>query len=184
MAEIGACPEEMHLVTQKDIDKERGTIAITGVKKHGSKSYTLKKHTATMLNDYLGRHTKEHPFPQAHVMSQMFLQYKKRASEKLCKPDIMKIELRNLRNFAGEQFYKSLPIRDPWAVMHHFRHKKIETTQHYLQAMDCTFEEDDEWISLVTHGVEEECKAIEKGYQLVRSVNETTALYRKRKSLN
>jgi hypothetical protein len=34
---------------------------------------------------------------------------------------------------------------------------------------------------MVTHSIEEETKAIDAGFQLVRAINETTAIYKKRK---
>jgi len=178
--EVAANPIELANVTQKDIDTEHGIINITGVKKHGSGRYTLKPRTAEMLRLYLSEHPEEHPFPRAHIMSQAWTKTRRRTFKKLGKPD-QKIELRHLRNYSGMIHYLSQPVRDPWATMRHFRHKKMDTTQHYLQAMIITYEEDDQWISLVTHSPEEECKAIEKGYQLVRAINETTAIYRKRK---
>jgi integrase len=176
--ETGASPEELHLVTRNKINEKTGEISITGVKGHGSKVYKLTPHTADLLRIYLAKYKSEQPFPHPHVQSQMFLRYKTQAAEKLHKPELMRIQLRNLRNYSGEQYYKHMPIRDPIGVMQHFRHKKLETTMHYLRAMII---EDDEWISLITHSPEEECKAIEKGYQLVRTINETTAIYRKRK---
>jgi hypothetical protein len=39
----------------------------------------------------------------------------------------------------------------------------------------------DEWTSKVSHDLEEETQLIEAGFQLVRSINETTAIYKKRK---
>jgi hypothetical protein len=95
-------------------------------------------------------------------------------------PELANIQLRNLRNYSGAQFYNSMPIRDPVALMRHFRHKKLETTMHYIRAIILDLA-DDNWISLITHSPEEGCKAIEKGYQLVRAINETKAIYRKRK---
>jgi hypothetical protein len=65
--------------------------------------------------------------------------------------------------------------------MQHLRHKKLETTMHYIKAITIEYEEDDQWISLITNSPDEECKAIEKGYTLVRAINETKAIYRKRK---
>ncbi len=134
-----------------------------------------------MLREYLDIRTDEHPFPHAHSQSQAWRTFKKRAASKLCKPEILNIELRHLRNYSGERFYKSLPIRDPFAVMNHFRHKKLSTTQHYLRAMVIEYNDENEWTSVITNSPEEECKAIEKGYQLVRAINETKAIYRKRK---
>ena len=39
----------------------------------------------------------------------------------------------------------------------------------------------DEWTTKVSHNIEEETKLINAGFELVRAINETTALYRKRK---
>jgi hypothetical protein len=181
MAEIGCSPEELYQVTQDKINREKGEISITGVKGHGSANYILKAPTKDLLLRYLNKHPDEHPFPKAHSMSQMLTQFKRRAAQKLNNPDLLKIDLRNLRNYSGERYYKSLPVREPMLVMRHLRHKKLETTMHYLRAIVLAYEEDDEFISLITHSPDEECKAIEKGYTLVRAINETTAIYRKRK---
>jgi hypothetical protein len=133
-----------------------------------------------MLRVYLHKNPERQPFPKAHVQSQMFLRYKKRAAAKLCRPEIMKIQLRNLRNYSGERFYKTMPVRDPIAVMQHFRHKKLETTMHYLRAMIIEYGEEDNWTSLITNSLEEEAKAVEKGWQFVTR-NGDKALYRKRR---
>jgi hypothetical protein len=180
-AEIGCSPEELYQVTQDKIDQEKGEISITGVKGHASANYKLKPQTKELLLRYLTKHSGEHPFPRAHTQSQMWSQFKQKASEKLNRPELMRIQLRNLRNYSGERYYKSLPVRDPILVMRHLRHKKLETTMHYIRAIVLDYEEDDQWISLVTRTTDEECKAIEKGYQLVRAIDQTTAIYRKRK---
>ena len=179
-AEIGASPEELHQVTRDKINLEKREITITGIKGHGSKTYTLKTQTAKLLEAYLNKHKQNQPFPIAHTQSQMFLQFKQRAYAKLHRQEILAVQLRNLRNYAGERYYKSLPIRDAFAVQAFFRHKKISTTQHYLLAMKVEYEEDGQWISLITKSMEEEAKAVEEGWQFVTR-NGDKALYRKRK---
>ena len=180
MAEIGCSPEELHSTPRKKIHTETDTIDIIGHKGHASAPYKLKPTTAEMLKAYLATHPEEYPFPIAHNISHTWIRARDRVANQYKQPEIKQIQLRNLRNYSGATFYNSLPIRDPVALMRHLRHKKLDTTQHYIQAiiLDLT---DDQWISLVTHSTDEECKAIEKGYQLVRAINETTALYRKRK---
>jgi hypothetical protein len=42
----------------------------------------------------------------------------------------------------------------------------------------------DEWITKVAHNLEEETQLINVGYQLVRSINETTAIYKKESKVN
>ena len=181
MKETGVAPKELATATRNDIDTEQGILRVRGVKGHDAGTYKLKPRTAEMLKVYMHEHPDEHPFPNEHAMSQVWTDTRRRTIKKLCNPDLEKIELRNPRNYSGATLYKSLPIRDPIVIMRHLRHKKLDTTMHYIRAIVLDYEEDDQWISLVTKTPEEECKAIEKGYQLVRALNETTAIYRKRK---
>jgi len=179
-SEIGCSPEELYQTTQKDINKETGEISITGVKGHASKNYKLKPQTKELLIRYLAKHQKEHPFPKAHTQSQMWYQYRQKTAEKLHKPQLLNIALRNLRNYSGERFYKNLPIRDPIALMQHFRHKKLETTMHYIKAIILDYEEDEQYISRTSTTIKEDQKLIDNGFQYVTE-RDGTKLYRKRK---
>jgi integrase len=181
MAEIGIEGEELHRLHRNKIDTERGIVSVTGTKGHDSNTYKLKPHTAEMLREYLARNPEDHPFPKPKIMGEIWRRVRKRVAENLKQPELLKIPMKNLRNYSGAMLYLSLPIRDPIAVMRHLRHKKLDTTMHYLRGITLTYDEDDQWISLITKTPEEECKAIEKGYQLVRAIDQTTAIYRKRK---
>jgi hypothetical protein len=110
----------------------------------------------------------------------MWLQFREKAANKLHKPHLLNIALRNLRNYSGERYYKNLPIRDPIALMQHFRHKKLETTMHYVRAIILDYEEDDQWICRTSTTIEEDAKLIENGFQYVTERN-GVKLYRKRK---
>jgi integrase len=180
LAEIGCSPTELHNTTHKDIDLDKGVISIRGTKGHASGKYKLKKATLEMVRKYLHTHPREHPFPKGHCQSQGWNKYRQRASEKLCKPELLNIALRNLRNYSGERFYKSLPIRDPIAVMRHLRHKKLETTMHYIRAIVLDFEEDEQYISRTSTTLEEDARLIENGFTYVTE-RDGTKLYRKRK---
>jgi hypothetical protein len=181
IAEIGASPEELHSTPRSKLNLEKGEISITGHKGHDSGNYHLKSPIVEMLRDYLAQNTQEYPFPIAKSMTHTWERARNRVADQLKQPELKNIQLRNLRNYSGAQFYNSMPVRDPIAVMRHLRHKKLETTMHYIRAIVLDYGEDDQWITLITRGLEEEQKAIEKGYQLVRAINETTALYKKRK---
>ena len=180
LKETGFAPRELANTTQKDIDTEKGIIRVRGVKGHASGTYKLKPHTAEMLRIYIHKHPETHPFPNPHAMSQIWVDTRRRASKKLCKPELEKIELRNLRNYSASTYYKSLPIRDPIAVMRHLRHKKLETTMHYLRAINLDYEEDDQWISRTSTTLEEDAKLVESGFQYVTE-REGTKLFKKRK---
>jgi len=180
MKETGIAPKELSDITQKDIDTEKGIIRVKGVKGHDSGAYKLKPQTAEMLRVYMHKHRQNQPFPNPHAMSQIWVDTRRRAIKKLCKPELEKIELRNLRNYSASTYYKSLPIRDPIAVMRHLRHKKLESTMHYIRAIVIDYEEDDQWISRTSKTIEEDAKLIENGFQYVTE-RDGTKLFRKRK---
>ena len=61
-------------------------------------------------------------------------------------------------------------------------HKTINCTLIYINLEQALFlQSTDEWITKVSHNLDEETELINAGFQLVRSVNETTAIYKKRK---
>jgi len=180
LKETGFAPKELANTTQKDIDTEQGMIRVKGVKGHASGTYKLKPHTAKMLRTYIHKHPQTHPFPNPHAMSQIWVDTRRRALKKLCKPQLEKIELRNLRNYSASTYYKSLPIRDPIALMRHLRHKKLETTMHYIRAIDLDYEKDENYIARTSTTIEEDAKLIENGFQYITERN-GTKLFKKRK---
>jgi len=69
--------------------------------------------------------------------------------------------MKNLRNFSGAKLYYSL--KDPIVVMRHLRHKKLETTIHYLRAIATAGEE--EYTAKATNSKKEALELIELGFQ-------------------
>ena len=65
-------------------------------------------------------------------------------------------------------------------VMRHLRRKKIERTMHYIRALIPPTEEDMEWQHIIAHSLEEEGRAIDSNYILVRTINETTATQKRK----
>ena len=114
------------------------------------------------------------------TQSQMWYQFRAKAAEKLHKPQLLNIALRNLRNYSGERFYKNLPTRDPILLMQHFRHKKLERTMHYTRAIILDCEEDEQFISRISTTIQEDAKLIENGFQYVTE-RDGKKLFRKRK---
>jgi len=64
--------------------------------------------------------------------------------------------------------------------MRHLRHKKLETTMHYIRAIVLDFEEDEQYISRTSTTLEEDARLIENGFTYVTE-RDGTKLYRKRK---
>jgi integrase len=179
LAEIGCEGHELETVTQRDIDAENGIIRICGCKGHASGTYKLKTQTATMLRVYLANNPQEHPFPTSQAMRQIWIDTRRRAAKKLCKPELDKIPCKNLRNYSGAMLYLTSPVRDPIAVMRHLRHKKLETTMHYIRAIVLD-DSDEKWTCRMVATKEEASALIEEGFTYVQTIGDTH-LYRKRK---
>jgi hypothetical protein len=56
--------------------------------------------------------------------------------------------------------------KNPWTVMLHMGHKKLDTTQHYLSAMS-NQKHECEWTCKIACNPTERMKLIEEGYTLV-----------------
>jgi integrase len=179
LAEIGCSPRELENVTQTYIDKEQGLVSIRGAKGHASGNYKLKSHTTEMLRVYLSQNPQEHPFPKSKAMRQVWIDTRRRTAQKLCKPEIDKIPCKNLRNYSGAMLYLTSPVRDPIAVMRHLRHKKLETTMHYIRAIVLD-DNDEKWTCRMVTTKEEASTLIEEGFAYVQTIGDTH-LYRKRK---
>jgi integrase len=168
MTETAVEGEELHITHRNSIDTQQGKLAITGVKGHSNRVYTLKPQTAEMLRQYLAKHPEPYPFPTSRAMGEAWIRARKQAVKKFCEPDLTSIPMKNLRNYAGALFYKTKG-KDPWATMHFMRHKKIETTQHYLEKMVITEENEEYTHRTIQTGTPTTIKEIEEladdGYQ-------------------
>lgn len=84
--------------------------------------------------------------------------------------------MKNLRNYSGAKLYHAL--KDPIAVMRHLRHKKLETTMHYIRAI--TIDAEEEWTCKTATNVKEATELIENGFQYVTEID-GIRIFRKRK---
>ena len=176
LAETGAEGKELQKTDRDHIDTEQGILNITGTKGHGSGSYKLKTKTAEMLRIYLHKYPEKYPFPKSNIMGQVWRDTREKTAKKLCKPELLKIPLKNLRNYSGAKLYYK--TQDPIAVMRHLRHKKLETTMHYIRGITIGGEE--EYTCKTAKTIQEATQLIEAGLQYVTEIDETK-LFRKRK---
>ena len=176
LAETGLEAKELERLSRKQIDTEQGIISVVGCKHHANGTYKLKTTTANMLRRYLAKNTEEHPFPTSKVMGTVWRNTRDRVAKNLCQPELKKIPMKNLRNYSGAQLYHKLP--DPIAVMRHLRHKKLDTTMHYLRGI--TTGEEQEFICKTAQTLKEATELIEAGFTYVTEIEETK-LFRKLK---
>jgi integrase len=176
MAETGIEGEELHRLHKNKIDTEQGIISIDGTKGHNAGTYKLKQHTAEMLREYIAKNPQDNPFPKPKIMSEIWRRVRNRLADNLKQPELKKIPLKSLRNYSGAKLYYSLP--DPIAVMRHLRHKKLETTMHYLRGIVITGEE--EYTVKTATSIKEATALLEAGFSYIQEID-GIKLYRKRK---
>lgn len=118
--------------------------------------------------------------PQAKYLRTYFDEQRKNAAEKLQQPRLKEITFHTLRHWKATMEYHT--TKDIMHVKYILGHKSINCTIIYINIEQAIFlNETDEWITKVSHNTDEEIKLIEANFQLVRAINETTAIYKKRK---
>lgn len=125
LAETGAEGKESEKTSLRCIDKAQGIINIVGTKGHDSGSYKLRDRTAEMLKEYLAKNPAEYPFPTSKQMQEAWRKTRARAACKHQRPELY------LAKFLEWYLFNFL-YRDPIDTRH-LRHKKLETTKHYIR---------------------------------------------------
>ena len=161
LTETGAEGKELEKTPRKCIDTEQGIINIVGSKGHNSGSYKLNEKTAEMLRIYLHKHLEEYPFKTAKQIGEAWRKTRDRATEKLSCPELHEIPLKSLRNYSGAQNY--FKFKDPIETMRHLRHKKLETTMHYIRGIPRATE--GKFITKVVATAEEAAELAAQGFK-------------------
>lgn len=86
--------------------------------------------------------------------------------------------MKNLRNYSGAQMYFKSG-NSPIAVKRHLRHKRLETTMHYLQAIN--LDDDPEYDTQAAITKDDVIRLNNAGYTYVQSIPDIGHFYRKRK---
>lgn len=179
LIEIGCNPSELADITREDIDLEHGSVAIRGKKRHLSGRYKLTTQATQMLNTYLATNKTERPFPHGHAISQIWIDTRKRAAEKLSNPELLKIPVKNLRNYSAARVY--LKTKNSFiAVMQHLRHRKYDTTAHYIRGMAIT-EQNEEFETKMTKDENDVPTLQDQGYEYQFTTPQGTMVFRRRK---
>jgi integrase len=176
LAETGLEGAELSNINRRDIDTEQGIITAAGNKGHRGRSFKLKTKTAEMLRTYLQKYTSQHPFPNSKAMGEAWREARTRAATKLGKQELKQIMLKSLRNYSAAQLYYA--TQDPWRVMLHLGHKKLDTTQHYISGMQIQGEA--EYTCKTAATIKEATDLIEAGFQYVTEMD-GVKLFKKRK---
>ncbi len=180
LKETGMRIGELTQLKWLDLDFDRKTVNITPEKHSNPRILPISDKLISMINKLPKTH-KENVFqPKKHMIREYYCTQRKEIAERLQNPRLRKISFHTFRHWKGTmEYHKTLYIMHVKKIL---GHKTTRYTEIYINLESALFlSTTDEWISKVSHNLEEETKLIETGFQLVRSVNETTAIYKKRK---
>lgn len=145
MTETAIESDELHKIPRSQIDIERGIISVVGNKQHSNGTYTLTPETRNMLKIYLDQpakktniertyHKSDYPFPTRKSQGIAWIKAREKTANKLQNKDLLKIPLKNLRNYAGAVYYFSYG-KDAIQTQQFMRHKNLQQTSNYLRGI-------------------------------------------------
>jgi integrase/recombinase XerD len=176
LAETGCMPKELHNVTLKDIDFDKGVLSVRGFKGHSSRCFKLKQETLAMLKTYVDLYGNKEPlFPNSKAMLKAWCRLRELLADKLHDVKYRNVRLYDLRHYYATMLYSK--TKDILYVMKQLGHKKLETTLFYTQLTNFP---NDEYYSATATTIDEAKQLIESGFEFVCDVD-GVKLFRKRK---
>lgn len=178
LRDTGLRPIELHRLTLKGINLERGIIYPETAKNGSARSLELKPATLAMLKDYISIKNpsqSEIIFPKTKTMSHVWCRIRNRTAKKLKEPELTKYRLYDLRHYFATMLYHrtKLILR----VKAKLGHKNIKNTLIYTHLVNFS---EDEFESATASTVDEACKLINMGYEYVTDMK-GIKIFRKRK---
>jgi integrase len=164
------------------LDTERKTVNITPSKGSNPRILPISDKLLNMLNNIRKNNESEESIfaKNTHIIRTSYCRQRKNIAEKLSNPRLRKISFHTLRHWKATMEYHK--TKDIIHVMQILGHKSIKNTMKYINIENSIHtSKNDEWTSRISHSLEEEQQLIDTGFELVRSINETTAMYKKRK---
>ena len=163
-----------------DIDREKRIITLNEPEK-GSNPRMWKVSTTLMEMINALPKTSEQVFPGSlKSMKGTFLDTRKRLAETLQNPRLLRISFHTFRHWKATMLYHQ--TKDPYYVQHFLGHKKLETTEIYINIEHTLFEAgaNDEFIVKVAEKPEEIKQLLEVGFEYVLQ-KDSLIFLRKRK---
>jgi integrase/recombinase XerD len=173
---------ELVQIKWTDIDFTGKTVSVTPEKGSNGRILPVSNILLNMIKQLPRIHGEFVFQPQKKMLREYYSVQRKAIAERLQNPRLMKITFHTFRHWKATMLYhETQNIR---LVQRFLGHKSITSTEIYENTEEAVFQQianSDQWTSIITHSPEEEVKCSNIGFTLVRSINETTAIYRKRK---
>jgi integrase len=178
LRDTGLRPIELHRLTLKQIDLEKGNITAYTAKNGNPRLLKMKPSTLAMLKEYAAENDfrlNVRMFPRPEAMRKAYCRTRRHLAKKLHEPDLMKIRLYDFRHYYATMLYQK--TKDILYVKEQMGHKRIENTLIYTHLIRFS---DEEYVTAVSKTVDEARKLVEAGFEYVTEV-EGVRLFRKRK---
>ena len=180
LKETGMRIGELCLLKWIDIDLTRKTANVTPEKGSNPRILPISDKLIGMLNTLSRQHTPNVFQPKTRMLREYFCTQRNELAKKLQNERIKKITFHTIRHWKGTIEYHN--TKDIMHVKYVLGHKNINCTLIYINLEETIFlANTDKWIVKVSHNIDEETELILANFTLHRTINETTAIYKKRK---
>lgn len=178
LRDTGLRPIELHRLTLKNIDLEKGIVYPETAKGGNARVLKLKKSTLAMLKGYVAEQNfglNDRIFPTTTVMTHVFMRIRNRLAKRLHESELKKYRLYDLRHYFATMLYHR--TKDILYVKEQLGHRRLENTLIYTHLIDF---KDEEYTVRVAKTVREACQLLESGFEYVTEID-SVKLFRKRK---
>jgi len=167
LRDTGLRPIELHRLTLKNIDLEKGTITPQTAKNGAPRILKLPTPTLAMLKNYTAKNDfnlNQILFPTPKVTSHVWDRIRNRLAKNLNQPELTKFRLYDLRHYFATMLYAK--TKDILLVKQQLGHKRIEHTLIYTHLINF---QTDEYISRTVQlgtptTLKEICELAEAGF--------------------
>ena len=176
--DTGMRPIEVERAKLRWFDLSRQSVNVETAKYGAARTLKLKNQTGAMLNEYLAKHNfglNDNIFPKARTMRTAFQRIRQRTSQKLQRPELLRITLYSLRHYFATMLYHR--TKDILLVKAKLGHRRLENTLIYTHLIDF---QDEEYTVRAAKTVKEACELIESGFEYITEMD-GAKLFRKRK---
>jgi integrase len=178
----GLRPDEVSKITLRDIDLQRGLLAVRTSKLGAERTIKIKEYALENLRTYINKKAitrMDIPiFSKSTILRDRWNSVRKRAYLNFRDPELLKIRLYDLRHwFATSEYIKT---RDLLHVKYLMGHRYIESTIVYVHLAQGLINTSDDYVCKVAKNINEAMQLVEQGFEYVTEMD-GVKLFKKRK---
>jgi len=178
----GLRPDEISKITLRDLDLQRGLLAVRTSKLGADRTIKLKEYALENLKTYVSKKgitRLDIPiFSKSEILRARWNGYRKRAFLNFRDSELLKIRLYDLRYWYATSEY--LRTRDLLHVKYLMGHRHIESTMVYVHLAQGLTNTSEDYTCKTAKTIDEAMQLVEQGFEYVTEMD-SLKLFRKRK---